>query len=120
MGWEEWLHICGASVQLFGKVGWCQTLFSVSCLGRESQPGLEPSPLAAVHGAEGLFGEHLHCCSAGAGIQVGSWASSVGTCEAERFRLAPDFLSTVQLEGEGSCSISHACLPFLDVTAINK
>lgn len=100
----------GASLQLFGKVGWSQT-----SLGAKSHSGLEPFPPPAVHSAEakGFFVGHLHCCSAGAAI----WASSVGTRGAGRF---PDFLSTIQLEGEGSCSISHACLAFLDATTINK
>lgn len=64
---------------------------NVSCLGDKSQSGLEPFPLPAMHRAEakGLFGEHLHCCSAGAGMQVSSWASSLATCEAEHFRLTP-------------------------------
>lgn len=109
-------------VHPFGSLGrWvmCQTLLSASCL--ESQSGSAPFPRAAMHRAEvrGLSGEHRHCCSAGAGIQGGLWASA-GTCEAEHSRLTPDFLSTVQLGGEGSCSISHTCLAFLDVTAINK
>lgn len=59
-----------------------------------------------------MFGEHPCCCCARVGTHVGSLAS-VGMPEAERFRLVPDLLSTVQLEEEGSCSINHASLAFL-------
>lgn len=119
VGWEERLRIWWDPCGSLGRWVMCQTLLSASCL--ESQSGSAPFPRAAMHRAEvrGLSGEHRHCCSAGAGIQGGLWASA-GTCEAEHSRLTPDFLSTVQLGGEGSCSISHTCLAFLDVTAINK